>query len=186
MVETIWLTFKCKISPLSLMVSFTQLSLRFEQSKPNVEYFSSCHFCVYVSDKNIISFDYYYYYGRRRDNSKVDCNAAQKLELIRILSLHFSRLGCITNIISRFSELDFVYCSTHLFWFSQRNEFIPRIPLANITTKMLIKYSLIFFLSVNLRHIESTCAPKMVKEFVYPNARRDESVVDDYHGTKVK
>lgn len=51
---------------------------------------------------------------------------------------------------------------------------------------MLIKYYLIFFLLENLSNIESKIAPKMVQDLVYPNARRDENVVDDYHGTKVK
>lgn len=51
---------------------------------------------------------------------------------------------------------------------------------------MLLKCSLILILLVNLRSIESKCSVNMVKNFVYPEARRDDSVVDDYPGSKVK
>lgn len=51
----------------------------------------------------------------------------------------------------------------------------------------IIVFSLIFFLIWNFTVGSSTqiCTPKMVCDFKYPEARRDETVVDDFHGTKV-
>lgn len=43
--------------------------------------------------------------------------------------------------------------------------------------------SITFFLTDNLGNIQST---RMNDKLVYPNARRDENVVDDYHGIKVQ
>lgn len=51
----------------------------------------------------------------------------------------------------------------------------------------LTVFSLILVLIWNFTVCSSTqiCTPKMVCDFKYPEARRDETVVDDFHGTKV-
>lgn len=51
---------------------------------------------------------------------------------------------------------------------------------------MLFLFALILMSAVSCRDIESKCIDSnMVNNFVYPDARRDDTVVDDFHGIKV-
>lgn len=56
-----------------------------------------------------------------------------------------------------------------------------------VTLTILLLLIVLTFLLWNfaVKSTKSICSTNMVRDFKYPEARRDEAVVDDFHGTKV-